>query len=894
MDIDLADSEAIAAANQAGGPTIALPLLQLISEARNEHGMRQQDYARYRHFCSKKTHRLREILALTHSDGTQKAAAEKLKKVAKGARGKKPKKAQAAADQSAATKGHGNVFTPKTLRVQDVHDERPAQLLLFEAERAWAFSQELRTQAFENDADPALRQRGISRLRRAVQWSTSLHQLVCALNARFDVYARSETAAYSVLLKGIAAFDRNQWSKALELLSVARLLLNAIADNSMTSRNEALANSFVDAGEAQMRYCAYQLGEAEQNMDTVARKTATAEVCNSVYSGYDALVAELEAAAAKNGAAKSEPLSITWHGHQIPVRNLELLDTITRVRSEEAALHDAIRNGSLQDDSKAATRQEGDKANRGKRPRLSHAQRKAKKREAALAEAGPASPSSSSTPAQPQQASGSSTSKIGRGGRTELDPFDRALSALTDAEEVARRLVEDNAEALAKSHSARYETASKDLQMAHDYLLYRLLALRIARNSRLVADVERKSERREKRAWSNLEKRLEKRTPSGARSGKSKARRQQDAAAAKAAKLPKRNQPGARAKAKRTVPRVHRRRPARSGTRALRSRQAAARVSRARAVAAGRAKRRRARAVPALAKLLDGAEISLNAMASIALVESEPDVSSLVEAKAAWYRSELLRHLARAFSLSDAKPQALLLITRAQLYVRQARQAAELAEDVEEEDADFPPVIHQLQAGKSAFDESDLALEALKRQIQKEMYLAGRSAPGSARKRSRRRNGGSDKSKDSATGMTSTKAGQALLEMAQKHVDFDPVDLDEAKRIPQDVVAECERELQEAKRGTGAGAARGTVEAKRQQPAEPERVPHEEAGAVKETTEVAEEVEEEPVEEEKEEVGNVSTAYDPGNALAEEEEARLAAEAANKKKGWLGGWFGRG
>ena len=29
------------------------------------------------------------------------------------------------------------------------------------------------------------------------------------------------------------------------------------------------------------------------------------------------------------------------------------------------------------------------------------------------------------------------------------------------------------------------------------------------------------------------------------------------------------------------------------------------------------------------------------------------------------------------------------------------------------------------------------------------------------------------------------------------------------------------------------------------------------------------------------------------SALAEEEEARLEAEAAAKKKGWLGGWFGR-
>ncbi|EPQ30273.1 uncharacterized protein PFL1_02389 [Pseudozyma flocculosa PF-1] len=759
MEIDL--SAGRDAVNTADGGPIALPLLQLISEARNEHGMRQQQYTRYRHFCAKKAHRIREILQLTHSDGSQKAAAAKLKKQ-KGAKGKKSKKAQAAADQSAATKGHGNTFTPKTLSLSDVRDERPAQLLLFEAERAWAYSQDLRTQAFDSDNDPALRKRGLSRLRRAVQWSASLNDLVTALDARFDVYARCEAAAYAVMLRGASAFDHGQWQKALETLSVARLLLNAIAENSSSSRSEALANSFVDAGEAQMRYCAYQLGESEQNMDAVARKFAAPEVCSRVHPGFDALVGELKAKGGDGAATRAEPLSLSWHGRQIPVRNPELLDAITRAQAEESALHDAIRSGSLQDEGKAAAntkRAASDKVD-GKRPRLSHAQRKAKKREAAggSGSGDTAGPSGSSNNA--------ATSRVGRGGRTELDPFDRALAALTDAEEVARRLVEDNTEALSKSHSARYETASKDLQTAHDWVFYRLLALRIARNARLVADVERKSERREKRAWANVEARLSStsspaskapRSSGRSRSAKSKQAR---AAADRANKPAKKNQPGARAKAKRT-----------------------------------------------------------------------------------WYRSELLRHLARAFSLSNAKPQALLLLTRAQLYVRQARQAAELADDVNDEDRDFPPVILELHDGKSAFDESDRVLEALKRQIQKEMFLLSRSGKG------RGRGSGSGSKKQGQ--MASTKAGQSLLDTASKYVDFDPIDLEEAKRIPQDVVDECERELSDNRH----------------------------------------EVEDEA---EAEEAGDVSVAYDPGNALAEEEEARLAAEAASKKKGWLGGWFGRG
>lgn len=865
MDIDFTNKEA---ANQAGDEPIPLPVLQLVSEARNEHGMRQQDFTRYRHFCASKTHRMRETLEITSSDGKQKAAAAAERK-GRSARGKRLKKAQAKAAQSAATKGTGNVFTPKTLKIQDVKNDRAAQLLLFEAERAWAFSQDLRNQAFENDSDPALRKRGISRLRRAVQWSQQLVKLVNALNSRFDVYSRAEAAAYSIILEGTAAFDRSQWDKVLVHLSVARKLLGAIAESSKTSRSEALANSFVDAGEAQIRYSAYQLGESEQNMDAVADKMASNEVCESVLPGFEALVQELKAEASKAGAAKTEPLSVSWHGHQIPIRNPELLDSITRAQAAEKALHEAIKSGYLQEDSRAIAKQSSSKStSHGKRPRLSHAERNAKRREM-LAAGG--------------------TSQIGKAGRTELDPFDRALSALTDAEDVARRLVEDNAEALAKSHSARYETQSKDLQTAHDYILYRLLALRIARNSRLVSEVERKAEKRDRRALASVEARFSSQKVGRSSSGgnvtskRAKAKREQE----KAAQQPKKNQPGSKAKRARTTPRTFARRPARSGTRTLRSRQASARVARARAMAEAKSRRRGARAVPSLAKLLDGAETSLTAMASISLVESEPDVSSLVEAKGAWYRSELLRHLARAFTLSGSQAEALLLITRAQLFVRQARQAAELADEVEEEDQDFPPAITQSRDGETAFDALDRILEALKRQIQKDLYFATSAV------------GTKGKGKKKASRMADTKAGQALMDMANKYVDFDPVDLAEAKRIPADVVEEC----QQGKRGVSAkqaAAAQAPITKKQEKVVESAPVKKEVAPlAPVEADEAAEEQEAgaAAAEEEEDQVlasGDVSFAYDPGNALAEEEEARLEAEAAaNKKRGWLGGWFGR-
>ena len=133
---------------------------------------------------------------------------------------------------------------------------RPAQLLLFEAERAWAHSQDLRSQSNADGEDPVLRKQGLNRARRAVQWSGDLAKLVDALGARVDALSQAEVTSYGLVIQGSVAFDKGDYKKALELLAVARQLLAVVAHCSSDSRGEALANSFVDGTEAQMRFCA--------------------------------------------------------------------------------------------------------------------------------------------------------------------------------------------------------------------------------------------------------------------------------------------------------------------------------------------------------------------------------------------------------------------------------------------------------------------------------------------------------------------------------------------------------------------------------------------------------------------------------------------------------------
>ena len=121
MDLDLAVPA------DAPRTPLELPLLALLNEARIEHGLRVHDHARYRAYCSAKVHRLRAGLHLTHADAQHTPAVAAGKGAAaksKAAKARRGKKRQTPAAQSSADKGHGNVFTRKTIRAADVRDNR--------------------------------------------------------------------------------------------------------------------------------------------------------------------------------------------------------------------------------------------------------------------------------------------------------------------------------------------------------------------------------------------------------------------------------------------------------------------------------------------------------------------------------------------------------------------------------------------------------------------------------------------------------------------------------------------------------------------------------------------------------------------------------------------------
>lgn len=713
-------------------------------------------------------------------------------------------------------------------------------MLLFEAERAWAHSQELKQESFDKEQNGDIRRHGLSRSQRGVQWSKSLLELLTALGpTRVDAMTRAEATAYHTLLQGFASFDKNSFQACVEQLSVARKLLYAIAESSGDSRKEALANSYVDSTEAMLRFCAYNLDIGEQDMDTLAGQLATKELCERVVPGFEELVKQLgeKKGSEASGDQVRKLVSVEWHGKQIAVRNPELVDVILRVQGVEEKLR-----ASLKDREESGEKGETDK--RHKRQRLTSAQRSAKKR------------TNGASSDAPTAATSAAAKTFTTSSKTEMDGYDSLLAALTEAEDTARRLVQDNTEALAKSHSSRYEAASTDLVNAHEYLLYKLLSVRIERNVNLVAEVQEKGKRRQQRVKDIAEKRLH------ALAAGNRTRKEGTEPVRRRIKPEKRKirPAGARPKKAKTTARGAKKTafPRTSKKPSANKRQEEERLHRK---ASLKMQRIAARSVPGVAKLLDACEMSCTGINTLGLVESDANVSTLMEAKSAWYKSELLRFLARSFAWNGEYDKSLLLLNRSELFVREARSAMELVDDSEaaKENGEVKPVMEE-----ATFAQSEAQIEEARRTVQRDVLVKQRS-------------GAVTRTAASRGTPSQSKANIAIHDMATKYVDFDPVDLAQALYLSP------EREADLLAEGKAAAEGADDNGDKAAQASNDSRHVRQISMA---TTTVSDDFDDRLVGTSNDTGG----AYDPGNLVEEEEEEE---SATGKKAGWLGGWFAK-
>ena len=240
---------------------------------------------------------------------------------------------------------------------------------------------------------------------------------------------------------------RDDFEDALIQLSVARSLLDELAERAETSRDQALATLFADEIGPEIRYCAHELGrEKAYDVDTIVKELA-GKHRGDIVEGCDALIEAFRGERSAGSAHDKKKLdTLIWEGQPVPVRNPELVDVFLKIQEAEGKIagpRDTVDRGTVGDKGKK----------KGK----------------------------------------------GFGSKKGVAAYDAVLLALSDAEDVARKLMEaqqvccvtfmspvltvlQNAGGLSAAAGG-----TRDIQFVHGYIVYQLLSRRIQRDLVLVS-----------------------------------------------------------------------------------------------------------------------------------------------------------------------------------------------------------------------------------------------------------------------------------------------------------------------------------------------------------------------------------------------------------------------
>ncbi|KAG0247892.1 signal recognition particle subunit srp68 [Mortierella polycephala] len=275
-----------------------LDILSLTNEARNAYGLRRQEYARYRHHCTQRLHRIRKTLGFTH--------------------------------------GKDKSFIDRPIIADTVTDEKHLHLLLFQAERAWGYAMEIKALSVALD-DPRKQQHYMNRLKKAAKCAEQLETICSAKAGKVDVRTALDAQAYAAVMSGYVLFEGQHWQGALEKFSAARAIYDKLS-LAGTSHQEALCHAAMDEIDPNIRFCGYRLRLAKDgvvNVEELVKMSAA-----NKGSGSDVLMREIENLIAQTRQEKAQDLEyIHWRSKTLPLRNSKLATAILAAQDTAAELN---------------------------------------------------------------------------------------------------------------------------------------------------------------------------------------------------------------------------------------------------------------------------------------------------------------------------------------------------------------------------------------------------------------------------------------------------------------------------------------------------------------------------------------------------------------------------
>ncbi|MES1912437.1 MAG: hypothetical protein MHM6MM_004712 [Cercozoa sp. M6MM] len=256
---------------------MTLDVLSLVQRSRYENGLRNDDFGRYRKYCTSRLRKLRKKLGLQHRpDG--------------GDSGNKDKK-----------------FQKKELTQTDIQaGVTVLQLPLLEAERAWAHAMNLKAEC------KSLREhhRVIARLGKSARYATQLLDLCQHVDCPGKVRIRAEVAAYTSATHATLALEKERHADALKHLTTAIALYDGLAEV-CDGEIEVISREQSQRLSRLSQYCAY-----------MCRTQPVSETADDVASNIDSetLLVALKSERQSEGDIETETAdTLLFRGTRVPV-----------------------------------------------------------------------------------------------------------------------------------------------------------------------------------------------------------------------------------------------------------------------------------------------------------------------------------------------------------------------------------------------------------------------------------------------------------------------------------------------------------------------------------------------------------------------------------------------
>eukprot|EP00029_Vermamoeba_vermiformis_P005308 TRINITY_DN1807_c0_g1_i1.p1 TRINITY_DN1807_c0_g1~~TRINITY_DN1807_c0_g1_i1.p1 ORF type:complete len:590 (-),score=189.25 TRINITY_DN1807_c0_g1_i1:84-1853(-) len=247
--------------------TFSMEILPRIKAAQLQNGLRHGDYQRYRFYCSKRVRRIRRGIKFLH----------------------------------------GKRFHKKSVELKDVNDVRYLEMALVLAERAWAYSMQLKEDSEKNSRAKFHANRKLSK---AVKWGDQLAKL-CDHAA--DDKTKLEAHAYNAWLRGIFELENEEWPEASKSFVTAKTIYEQLASVSNLEAQD-LFQQRVEEIETSIRYCSYKMGKKEsiqKLIDNISEDPAVISLREKLESVLDK----------ERGKQADSLKEINWREKRLPVKN---------------------------------------------------------------------------------------------------------------------------------------------------------------------------------------------------------------------------------------------------------------------------------------------------------------------------------------------------------------------------------------------------------------------------------------------------------------------------------------------------------------------------------------------------------------------------------------------